>query len=244
MDNIYNCVCVSILYRFLCARGSLGLCSLNIKCLSLLSYFGLHVVLYHTVMILYKDFMVVFFFFLLGGETGIFLRYIHGDPDWSSYLALFSSRGSSSSSLFVSFFLLSAVILIDFSIFFLPGWVYGRGRTGGDCSQYEHGAAQFHRWLIFWTDGDRGDFGRFVPQIPTQVPLWLAVALKRRGKCTFSFRPPQWLSVGKRNTAYFADNFFFFEGLSSNLEAEREPQSKFQAFHLFGYVEIARLLFD
>ncbi|KAL0691275.1 hypothetical protein Bca4012_090954 [Brassica carinata] len=31
--------------------------------------------------------------------------------------------------------------------------------------------------------------------IPTQVPMWLAVALKRRGKCTF--RPPAWLSVGE-----------------------------------------------
>ncbi|KAJ4872988.1 DNA replication complex GINS protein PSF2 [Raphanus sativus] len=69
-----------------------------------------------------------------------------------------------------------------------------------------------------------GDYGRFVPQIPTQVPLWLAVALKRRGKCTF--RPPAWLSVGK-----------------DVLEAEREPQSKFQPLPS-GYIEIARLLFD
>ncbi|CAN7047912.1 unnamed protein product, partial [Brassica rapa subsp. trilocularis] len=29
-----------------------------------------------------------------------------------------------------------------------------------------------------------GDHGRFVPHIQTQMPLWLAVALKRRGKCT------------------------------------------------------------
>ncbi|KAL0717066.1 hypothetical protein Bca4012_066388 [Brassica carinata] len=71
-----------------------------------------------------------------------------------------------------------------------------------------------------------GDFGRFVPQIPTQVLLWLAVALKRRGKCTF--RPPGWLSV---------------DNLTQILEAEREPQSKFQALP-FGYVETARLLFD
>ncbi|CAF2127313.1 unnamed protein product [Brassica rapa subsp. trilocularis] len=71
-----------------------------------------------------------------------------------------------------------------------------------------------------------GDFGRFIPQIPIQVPLWLAVALKRRGKCTF--RPPGWLSV---------------DNLTQVLEAEREPQSKFQALP-FSYVEIARLLFD
>ncbi|KAJ4886421.1 DNA replication complex GINS protein PSF2 [Raphanus sativus] len=71
-----------------------------------------------------------------------------------------------------------------------------------------------------------GDYGRFVPQIPTQVPLWLAVALKRRGKCTF--RPPAWLSV---------------DNLTQVLEAEREPQSKFQPLPS-GYIEIARLLFD
>ncbi|CAH2053896.1 unnamed protein product [Thlaspi arvense] len=71
-----------------------------------------------------------------------------------------------------------------------------------------------------------GDFGRFLPQIPTQVPLWLAVALKRRGKCTF--RPPEWLSV---------------DNLTQVLEAERESQSTFQALP-FSYVEIARLLFD
>ncbi|KAL8457025.1 hypothetical protein ACS0TY_035019 [Phlomoides rotata] len=39
-----------------------------------------------------------------------------------------------------------------------------------------------------------GDFGHFRPQIPTQVPMWLAVALKRRGKCTI--RSPEWMSVG------------------------------------------------
>ncbi|KAI8031229.1 DNA replication complex GINS protein PSF2 [Camellia lanceoleosa] len=38
-----------------------------------------------------------------------------------------------------------------------------------------------------------GDFGPFHPQIATQVPLWLAMALKKRGKCTI--RPPKWTSV-------------------------------------------------
>ncbi|PSS32581.1 DNA replication complex GINS protein, partial [Actinidia chinensis var. chinensis] len=38
-----------------------------------------------------------------------------------------------------------------------------------------------------------GDFGPFHPQISTQVPLWLAVALKKRGKCTI--RPPEWMLV-------------------------------------------------
>ncbi|ONM26382.1 DNA replication complex GINS protein PSF2 [Zea mays] len=40
----------------------------------------------------------------------------------------------------------------------------------------------------------RGDFGPFFPQIPTKVPLWLAVALKKRSKCTI--RTPDWMTVG------------------------------------------------
>ncbi|XP_020594879.1 DNA replication complex GINS protein PSF2-like [Phalaenopsis equestris] len=39
-----------------------------------------------------------------------------------------------------------------------------------------------------------GDFGPFFPQISAKVPIWLAVALKKRGKC--SVRPPEWMSVG------------------------------------------------
>ncbi|KAI7984852.1 DNA replication complex GINS protein PSF2 [Camellia lanceoleosa] len=71
-----------------------------------------------------------------------------------------------------------------------------------------------------------GDFGPFHPQIATQVPLWLAVALKKRGKCTI--RPPEWMSVEK---------------LTQVLEAERDSQKTFQPLP-FHYVEISRLLFD
>ncbi|XP_010252459.1 PREDICTED: DNA replication complex GINS protein PSF2 [Nelumbo nucifera] len=71
-----------------------------------------------------------------------------------------------------------------------------------------------------------GDFGPFRPQIATEVPLWLAVALKKRGKCTI--RPPQWLSVEK---------------LTQVLEAERDSPREFQPLP-FHYVEISRLLFD
>ncbi|CAK9135619.1 unnamed protein product [Ilex paraguariensis] len=71
-----------------------------------------------------------------------------------------------------------------------------------------------------------GDFGPFRPQIATQVPLWLAVALKKRGKCTI--RPPEWMSVDK---------------LTQLLEAERDTERVFQPLP-FHYVEISRLLFD
>ncbi|OMO96851.1 GINS complex, subunit Psf2 [Corchorus olitorius] len=71
-----------------------------------------------------------------------------------------------------------------------------------------------------------GDFGPFLPQIATEVPLWLAVALKKRGKC--AIRPPQWMSV---------------ENLTRILEGERDSQGAFQALP-FHYVEISTLLFD
>ncbi|KAJ7962127.1 DNA replication complex GINS protein PSF2 [Quillaja saponaria] len=71
-----------------------------------------------------------------------------------------------------------------------------------------------------------GDFGPFFPQIPTQVPLWLAVALKKRGKCTI--RPPEWMAVEK---------------LTQVLEAERDSQEMSEQLP-FHYVEISRLLFD
>ncbi|GKD09491.1 DNA replication complex GINS protein PSF2-like protein [Tanacetum coccineum] len=41
-----------------------------------------------------------------------------------------------------------------------------------------------------------GEFGPFHPAMPTQVPIWLAVALKKRGKC--QIRPPDWMSVVDR----------------------------------------------
>ncbi|KAJ3676430.1 hypothetical protein LUZ60_003842 [Juncus effusus] len=71
-----------------------------------------------------------------------------------------------------------------------------------------------------------GDFGPFFPQIASKVPLWLAVALKRRGKCTI--RTPDWLTVDK---------------LTQVLEAERESPREFQPLP-FHYVEISRLLLD
>ncbi|XP_062112090.1 DNA replication complex GINS protein PSF2-like isoform X2 [Humulus lupulus] len=39
-----------------------------------------------------------------------------------------------------------------------------------------------------------GDYGPFFPQMVTQVPLWLEIALKKRGKC--AIRPPSWMSIG------------------------------------------------
>ncbi|CAM6128224.1 unnamed protein product [Calypogeia fissa] len=71
-----------------------------------------------------------------------------------------------------------------------------------------------------------GDFGPFRPQIPTEVPLWLAIAMMKRSKCRL--RPPDWMSVEK---------------LTQVLEAERESPVEFSPLP-FHYVEISRLLLD
>ncbi|XP_062086625.1 DNA replication complex GINS protein PSF2-like [Humulus lupulus] len=52
-----------------------------------------------------------------------------------------------------------------------------------------------------------GDYGPFFPRMVTQVPLWLVIALKKRGKC--AIRPPSWMSI---------------ESLTQILESERESQ--------------------
>ncbi|THU52820.1 hypothetical protein C4D60_Mb10t07960 [Musa balbisiana] len=70
-----------------------------------------------------------------------------------------------------------------------------------------------------------GDFGPFRPNIASEVPLWLAVALKERGKC--DIRAPDWMSVDK---------------LMQILEAERESPREFQPLP-FHYIEISKLLF-
>ncbi|XP_020582784.1 DNA replication complex GINS protein PSF2 [Phalaenopsis equestris] len=71
-----------------------------------------------------------------------------------------------------------------------------------------------------------GDFGPFFPQISAKVPIWLAVALKKRGKC--SVRPPEWMSV---------------ERLTHVLEGERESPREFQQLP-FHYVEISKILLE
>ncbi|GBG41871.1 hypothetical protein CBR_g83733, partial [Chara braunii] len=71
-----------------------------------------------------------------------------------------------------------------------------------------------------------GDFGPFRPQIPVKVPLWLALSLKKRRKCTL--QTPDWMNV---------------DNLARVLEEERESTGVFQELP-FHYIEISQLLFD
>ena len=38
-----------------------------------------------------------------------------------------------------------------------------------------------------------GDFGPLIAGLPCELPLWLAITLRRKGKCTI--QPPEWMSV-------------------------------------------------
>ena len=41
----------------------------------------------------------------------------------------------------------------------------------------------------------QGDYGPFQPNIPVQVPLWLALLLKKRNKCRV--QAPEWMQPDK-----------------------------------------------
>eukprot|EP00243_Klebsormidium_subtile_P004760 TRINITY_DN1890_c0_g1_i2.p1 TRINITY_DN1890_c0_g1~~TRINITY_DN1890_c0_g1_i2.p1 ORF type:complete len:124 (-),score=9.12 TRINITY_DN1890_c0_g1_i2:512-883(-) len=72
----------------------------------------------------------------------------------------------------------------------------------------------------------QGEFGPFRPQIPTTVPIWLAVLLKKRGKC--SIQLPEWMSVDE---------------LTRVIGREQEHVAEFHPVH-YHYIEIAQILFD
>ena len=40
----------------------------------------------------------------------------------------------------------------------------------------------------------QGTYGPFVPSVPTEVPLWLAIQLKKAKQCKIT--PPEWLDPG------------------------------------------------
>jgi GINS complex subunit 2 len=48
----------------------------------------------------------------------------------------------------------------------------------------------------------KGDTPVFQPPRSVEVPLWMAIALKRRGLCLI--KPPTWLNTGKWFSTYFS----------------------------------------
>ncbi|PNH10467.1 DNA replication complex GINS protein PSF2 [Tetrabaena socialis] len=70
-----------------------------------------------------------------------------------------------------------------------------------------------------------GTYGPFRPNIPVDVPLYLALALHRRGKCRI--QPPPWMASDK---------------LKEVLEEERSISQYFQPVPQY-YVEVSKMLF-
>lgn len=68
-----------------------------------------------------------------------------------------------------------------------------------------------------------GQFGPFVSQIPTTVPIWLAISLKQKGMCTIV--APQWMNIKE------------LEKIANN-----ERTQKLLGMLPFHYMEIAHLL--
>ena len=69
-----------------------------------------------------------------------------------------------------------------------------------------------------------GNYGPFQPQTPVEVPLWLAISLKKRRKC--AIRPPSWMDV---------------DYLAPKLKSEKE-RDEFEDLP-FHFAEIKSLLF-
>ncbi|KAM9973671.1 hypothetical protein ACTFIW_010785 [Dictyostelium discoideum] len=49
-----------------------------------------------------------------------------------------------------------------------------------------------------------GEYGPFVPSFPIEIPLWLAISLKKKKKCTIT--PPDWMTYNKLNAKYQEEN--------------------------------------
>ncbi|CAL8469284.1 g8825 [Coccomyxa elongata] len=70
-----------------------------------------------------------------------------------------------------------------------------------------------------------GVFGPFKPNIPVEVPIWLAVALQKRNNCRIL--QPEWLNT---------------EALQDALDQEKNTAAVFQRLP-FHYLEISKILF-
>ncbi|KAN0032797.1 hypothetical protein ACTFIV_006720 [Dictyostelium citrinum] len=50
-----------------------------------------------------------------------------------------------------------------------------------------------------------GEYGPFVPSFPIDIPLWLAISLKKKKKCVIT--PPDWMTYNKLKIKYEEENY-------------------------------------
>jgi GINS complex subunit 2 len=106
----------------------------------------------------------------------------------------------------------------------------------------------------------QASYGPFIPPLQAEVPLWLAVALKKNRKCTIV--PPEWFTKGQSvrarckggknydamlNHVLFTTVDLFLIGIQiDNLQSilqNEEERDEFQEVP-FHYMEIAHMLLD
>lgn len=86
----------------------------------------------------------------------------------------------------------------------------------------------------------QGTYGPFIDNVPIQVPLWLALQLKKIGHCHIS--PPEWLTVG---ALVLSDRDYTIEqSLAENLRQilKQEREELNFASLPSHYIEISELL--
>ncbi|EGG17643.1 Fructose-6-phosphate-2-kinase/fructose-2 [Cavenderia fasciculata] len=95
-----------------------------------------------------------------------------------------------------------------------------------------------------------GTYGPFEPALPTDVPLWLAINLKKKKKCKIQY--PYWLSIGmfemNRYICYIESEdilnslfCLFKDNLQEKYNNENKSEIKFQEMHPH-YIEISNLV--
>ncbi|XP_055001035.1 DNA replication complex GINS protein PSF2 isoform X2 [Sorex araneus] len=90
-----------------------------------------------------------------------------------------------------------------------------------------------------------GELGPFLPGLPLQVPLWLAMNLKQRQKCRLV--PPEWMDVGRDRAGQRVGNATSPGRVSTSekLEKVRDQERQEETFTPVPsphYMELTRLL--
>ena len=87
-----------------------------------------------------------------------------------------------------------------------------------------------------------GKYGPFRPAVPVQVPLWLAIELRKFRKC--NIKAPDWMDVGARlcfNRCVLEPAACRSESLEVQKQREQQDPKGFQPIH-YHYLEVSNLL--
>jgi GINS complex subunit 2 len=127
----------------------------------------------------------------------------------------------------------------DSKITIIPKFKYDTLKFISVSKIYLHRISRFPLSLL-----QQGDFGPFRPQTPVDVPLWLAVTLKKRQKC--QIQQPEWMDLGNlcgsKTVTLFLTTCALVEYLGAKLENEKS-NDEFEDLP-FHFLEIVSVLFN